>query len=305
MSIGFEAEYDQYRLACELSGVTVSAFVRPDEHDVVLGGIRLHYLDWGGQGPSIVFLHGGGLNAHSWDLVCLALRPNFHCYALDLRGHGDSEWSPVMDYSFEANSRDLAMFIVSLRLDAPVVVGNSLGGLTAIRYASEFAGRLAGLVLVDVGPNVRSDGVDRILRFMQLPADLESVEAYVERAVEFNPRRDRRLLALTLRHNLRQLPNGHWTWKYDRRHRMTTNGDEQARRNAVLWPAVGKITCPTLIVRGARSQVFSDDDAARLAAAIPSARWTRVLEAGHTVQGDNPGQFTSVLRGFLSELSLK
>ena len=305
MAIDFEAEYDQYRLACELSGVTVSAFVRPDDHDVVLDGIRLHYLDWGGQGPPIVFLHGGGLNAHSWDLVSLALRPDFHCYALDLRGHGDSEWSPVMDYSFEANSRDLALFIVRLGLDTPVIVGNSLGGLTAIRYASEFADRLSGLVVVDVGPNVRSEGVDRILRFMQLPADLDSVEAYVERAVEFNPRRDRRLLALTLRHNLRQLPNGRWTWKYDRRHRMTTNGEEQARRNAGLWPAVHRIDCPTLIVRGERSQIFSDNDAARLASAMPSAEWTRVLEAGHTVQGDNPAEFISVLRGFLSKLELR
>ena len=80
--------------------------------------MRLHYLDWGpaGRRPGtrggwpLVFLHGGGLNAHTWDIVCLALREEYRCHALDLRGHGDSEWSPAQDYSLGAHLRDLEAF---------------------------------------------------------------------------------------------------------------------------------------------------------------------------------------------------
>ena len=88
------------------AGVGVTHLVLPEHEHVVLGGMRLHYLDWGSPGGGrgtprglpVVFLHGGGLNAHTWDIICLAVREEHHCYALDLRGHGDSEWSPALDY---------------------------------------------------------------------------------------------------------------------------------------------------------------------------------------------------------------
>src|ERR1700730_9194405 len=83
-------------LAVSLAGVAVKEIVLPEDRDAVVGGIRLHYLDWGGDGMPIVFLHGGGLNAHTYDLVCLGLRESYHCLSVDQRGHGDSEWSPVV-----------------------------------------------------------------------------------------------------------------------------------------------------------------------------------------------------------------
>src|SRR4051794_31152425 len=94
------------RLAVRIAGLEVDELVLPTEHDVVVGGLRLHYLDWGSaRRPPLLFLHGGCLTAHTWDLVCLALRKQFHCLALDLRGHGDSEWSPTVDYGPDAHSR--------------------------------------------------------------------------------------------------------------------------------------------------------------------------------------------------------
>src|SRR5205814_301136 len=160
---------------------------------------------------------GGGLTAHTWDLVCLALRAEFRCLALDQRGHGDSEWSPTLDYAPEAHVRDIAALIDHLGLDRPVLVGQSMGGMNALAYAARPGARLAGLVLVDVGPDIRWDGAQRIATFVQGPGELDSVEAFVERARAFSPSRDPRLLRRSILHNLRELPDGRWTWKYDRR----------------------------------------------------------------------------------------
>src|SRR5215510_14493432 len=131
----------------------------------------------------MVFLHGGGLNAHTWDLVCLALRRERHCAALDKRRHGESEWSPQMDHSTESHVRDLDAFVATLGLDRFVLVGMSLGGANALAWAGQHSRRLAGLVLVDTGPEVRSDGVRKIAAFTSDATPLDSVEQFVERAM--------------------------------------------------------------------------------------------------------------------------
>jgi pimeloyl-ACP methyl ester carboxylesterase len=133
---------------------------------------RFHFLDWGGTGTiPIVFLHGGGLTAHTWDLVCLALRPRYRCYALDLRGHGDSEWSRAMDYSPDAHAADVDAFVRALELPAPVVIGMSLGGGTAVRYSVEHLPR--ALVVIDTGPQINREGGRQIIDFMRQPAELD------------------------------------------------------------------------------------------------------------------------------------
>src|SRR5262245_31387120 len=88
------------RLAASLAGLALPRIRLPRARDYVVDRMRLRCLDWGTRGrPPVVFLHGGGLTARTWDLVCLALRDSFHCLAPDQRGHGDSEWSPELDYS--------------------------------------------------------------------------------------------------------------------------------------------------------------------------------------------------------------
>ena len=290
-------------LASAKAGLTFPELVLPAAHDVVLRRMRFHYLDWGTAGrPPIVFLHGGGLNAHTWDLVCLGLRRERHCFALDQRGHGDSEWSPEMDYTTESQVGDLEAFVDRLGLTRFVLVGMSLGGVNAMAWAGRHSERLAGLVIVDVGPEIRMAGVQKIAAFTSEQKLLDSIDEVIERALAFNPRRDPRLLRLSLRHNLRQTPKGQWMWKYDQRHRGKAEPGAYERRRELLWGAVAKISCPTLVVRGAQSDVFHDEDAERLTAALPRGRWVRVENAGHTVQGDNPAGLLTELRGFLGEL---
>jgi pimeloyl-ACP methyl ester carboxylesterase len=299
---------DEFRTHLELSsaaaGVPLPEILLPDEHDVVLRRMRFHYLDWGTRGhPPIVFLHGGGLNSHTWDLVCAALRRERHCVALDQRGHGESEWSPQMDYTIESHVGDVDAFVDMLGLDRFVLVGMSLGGANALAWAGRNSHRLAGLVLVDTGPEVRGEGIRKIRAFTSENAPLDSVEEFVDKAIAFNPRRNRELLRLSLMHNLRRMPDGRWMWKYDQRHRGKVDPAAQAERREVLWSAVKGVECPTLVVRGAQSDVFHDEDAERLAGQLRQGRWVKIEGAGHTVQGDNPRDLLVSLRPFLDEVA--
>ena len=293
------------RLATAVAGVDVDEVVLPADHDVVVDGLRLHYLDWGCNGRPVLFLHGGALTAHTWDLVCLALRTDFHCLALDQRGHGDSEWSPVLDYGPDAHVRDIRGLIEQLGLERPVLVGHSLGGLNAMVYATTAAERLGGIALVDVGPEPQPGAVKRIRDFVMGDPGDGSLEDFVERARAFNSRRDPRLLRYTLRHNLRQTPDGTLTWKYDRR-RLTPeyvasirNGLEDLRTSAEA------ITCPVLVIRGAESDAMSDEQAAAFAATLPDGRWDKVESAGHTIQGDNPRGLVQVLTRFFAAIGTR
>ena len=299
---------DEFRAHLELSaavaGVQLPDLDLPEEHHVLLRRMRFHYLDWGTAGlPPIVFLHGGGLNAHTWDLVCASLRRERHCLALDQRGHGESEWSPEMDYSTESQVGDLDAFVERLGLQRFVLVGMSLGGVNALAWAGKHSARLAGLVVVDVGPEVRTEGVRKIQAFTSDAKPLDSLEEFIDRAMAFNPRRNRELLRRSLLHNLRRMPDGRFMWKYDQRHRGKVDPAAYERRRELLWSAVDGIACPTLVVRGAQSDVFHDEDAERLASRLKHGRWIRIEGAGHTVQGDNPAGLLVALRDFLGGVS--
>ena len=289
------------RRAVDWAELVISEIVLPRDEQVILRDHRFHYLDWGGDGPPVVLLHGGGLNAHTFDLICLALRDRFHCYALDLRGHGDSEWSPVMDYGLDAHAGDVEAFVRLIGLRDFVLVGMSLGGLTALTYAGAHDGALAALVLIDIGPETQEEGGRRIREFMLLPSELDSIDDYISRAKAFNPLRDEVVLRSSLRNNLRQMPNGKWTWKYDIRHRNQERPDRGVRATR-LWDATDRISCPTLVVRGAKSDIFSPQNAADLVARLAKGRLETVLRAGHTIQGDNPKDLVDVLRRFFIEV---
>jgi pimeloyl-ACP methyl ester carboxylesterase len=304
VSLGADEFRKHLELASTTAGVRLAEIVLPSEHHLVRGRMRLHYLDWGTAGlPPVVFLHGGGLNAHTWDLVCAALRQERHCLALDQRGHGESEWSPEMDYTTESHVADLEAFVQALGLQRFVLVGMSLGGVNALAWAGRHSRRLAGLVLVDVGPEIRVDGARKIAAFTSEATPLDSVEQFVDRALAFNPRRNRELLRRSLLHNLRRMPDGRWMWKYDQRHRGKVDPEAYARRRELLWSAVETVVCPTLVVRGAQSDVFHDEDAERLAGRFQRGRWVRIEGAGHTVQGDNPADLLVGLREFLTDVA--
>jgi pimeloyl-ACP methyl ester carboxylesterase len=290
------------REAAVMAGLALDEVVLPTSREVEANGLKLHYLDWGREGkPPILFLHGGALTAHTWDLVCLALRQDYHCLAPDMRGHGDSDWSPEADYSHDSMGADVEALVEHLGFDQFTLVGMSMGGVASMAYAGRNHHRLTGFVLVDVGPEGRAPGRQRIQQFVSGPRELDSIEEFVERAVAFNPLRKPELLRRSLHHNLRQTPEGKWTWKYDDRIHHRLGDPERQRRRAELWEAIPKIACPSLVVRGGKSENFYDEDAEKLANALPRGSWVRIEGAGHTVQGDQPAALVEVLRKFLRE----
>jgi pimeloyl-ACP methyl ester carboxylesterase len=290
------------KLAARVAGLEIGRFGLPRERDVVVGRMRLHYLDWGTRGrPPLLFLHGGGLNAHTWDLVCLALRDRHHCFALDQRGHGDSEWSPELDYGRAAHAQDIEGLLDRLRLPRAVLIGQSMGAINALRFAATHPARVRALVLVDAGPEFQTDGAKRIGDFVERTATVDSVEEFVEAALAFNRLRDRRLLQRSALHALRPLPDGRFMRKNDVR--WLGRGPERlAAQAGELWQEVERVACPTLVVRGGRSDVFLTQHAERLANRLHDGRWVCVEGAGHTVQGDNPKGLVAALREFLAAL---
>lgn len=301
--MGPAEELEHLTLAAQISGIDAE-IVLPKRREISIPRMRLHYLDWGTAGcRPIVFLHGAALNAHTWDVVCLLLRKQYHCHAMDQRGHGESAWAEDGDYSGDAHRGDIEALVDHLGLDQFVLVGHSMGGFNAFTYAFQHSHRLAALVLVDAGPSMLVKGARRIVDFVTQTAELDSLEEAIQKAIEFNPRRDRRLLRRSLLHNFRQNANGKWIRKTDLRMWHGNKNREQDRdRLAERFRQAARVTCPTLIVQGSLSDVFTSEDAQALAAQFSRGHYAQVGEAGHTVQGDNPRILGQVLTEFLAKV---
>ncbi len=176
------------------------------------------------------------------------------------------------------------------------LVGFSMGGRNAMWLMDRHRAKVRRLVLVDAGPERPRSGGSQARQFMSGPDIFGSVEDFVERSIRFNPRRSREALRASLLHNLRRLPDGRWTWKYDPALR---GPNRQTYPWGDLWSVLEKIACPTLIVRGAESPALPLEQAARMAEVIPDARIITISAAGHTVMGDNPLEFEAKVKAFL------
>lgn len=299
-------ELEHLALAARVSGVEVE-IVLPESKELARedARMRLHYLDWGTRGRRpIVFLHGAVLNAHTWDVVCLMLRLQHHCYALDQRGHGESSWAEDADYSGDAHRGDIEAFVDHLGLDQFILVGHSMGGFNAFNYAFHHSDRLAALVMVDAGPSMLVKGAPRIADFVSETAESDSLDEIMEKAMKFNPRRDPRLLRRSLLHNFRRTPAGKWTRKTDLRIWQSKGNRAKDEKLAEQFSrASAHVTCPTLIVHGGLSDVFTVDEALKWAAGFPHGRYAQVADAGHTVQGDNPRILAHTVSQFLASLA--
>ena len=290
--------------AARAKGVPFTREAYPEDKYLEANGLRFHYLDWGEPAkPAILLLHGFAQTCHSWDFVCLSLCDRFRLIALDQRGHGDSQWAPNGDYSSEAHDRDIEAVVDSLGLDNFVLGGLSMGGRNALAYAANHASRLKALVIVDFAPVMGSKGSEHIRRFIEDDDELDSVEAFVDRVQKFNPRRSVEQIRGSLMHNIKQLPNGKWTWKYDgilrKPGRRPARDPKETQR---LWGYVDSVSSPTLVVRGAKSNVVAADTAHAVRDRLAVSTLAVVEDAGHLVPGDNPAGFIAALTTFLNDL---
>ena len=291
--------------AARAMGVKFTNENAPQDKFVNANGMRFHYLEWGNpDNPPMLLLHGFAQTCHSWDFVALGFSDNYRVIVLDQRGHGDSDWASDGDYSPETQQEDISGVVNELGLDNFVLMGLSMGGRNSFTYAANNSGKVKALVVVDAAPQNMQQGTQNIRSFVQQDDELDSVDAFVERVLQYNPRRDPQQVRGSILHNLKELPNGKWTWKYDRAlrspgRRLGSDAETEKR----LWGYIESLQCPTLLVRGGASDIVAMDTADRMNQAIPNSRIATIEGAGHLVMGDSPSGFQSAVTDFLASLA--
>lgn len=277
----------------------------PSSNRLPVNGQSYHYLRWGdSDAPAVLMLHGLRSYAHTWEPVAEALANDYLVIAPDFRGRGDSSWDPRHDYYTDAYVRDIEDLVTRLGLTRFRLLGHSMGGTVGYAYAARHPDQVTGLIVEDIGPgsSTLTSGAERILREMsETPAEFESLDDVSAYWLAIRPDITADALASRVRHTVRPGLDGRWHWKLD----MT--GIAKARLSGDpagpvdLWSCVTALRCPTLVVRGARSDFLPVDTCERMAARQPLLKWAEVPNAGHYVHDDNPAEFTRLVVDFLAQ----
>ncbi len=262
-------------------------------------GRSLSALVWGEAPPELVLLHGGAQNAHTWDTFAMAIgRP---LVAIDLVGHGHSDGPADGARNLVRNAADVVTAIRALAPNALAVVGMSLGGLTATAVAAAAPDVVPKLALIDITPGVTAEKAKAIHAFVNGPESFQSFDDLLARTMEFNPTRSESSLRRGILHNAEQRPDGSWVWRYAR-HRsaeILEDSPEEPLDVTVLWDAIEATAMPILLVRGmGKGSVVDDDDETELLRRRPDASIERVVDAGHSIQGDKPVELAAIIDGF-------
>lgn len=261
------------------------------------GDLRLHVLDYGSPGKQpVLCVHGGGAHAHWFDFVAPGLVAQFHVLAIDLRGHGDSDWAETADYSYARHAQDLHEAVGALGLDDFFLIGHSMGGMVALEYASTHPGRVARLVVVDTTMRLSEE---RIAGFHQIgarePSRYASEDEYVRR-FRLRPAASTasaEVIAHIARHAGRRAADGTWMHKFDRK----VYASREYRDGVQYWD---RIRIPALLVKGALSPRVSAAIQAEVKARCPQVAFAEVPGAEHHVTLDNPKGFVAAVQPFLA-----
>jgi pimeloyl-ACP methyl ester carboxylesterase len=274
----------------------------------VTQGLSLHALEWSREGTLLLFLHGFGNDAHVWDWCAPTFAPHYRVVALDHRGHGQSDRDPETRYDHETMAHDVAAAMDALGAARAVIVGHSLGGRVAMRFAGMHPERLAGLVIVDSAPELDARGTTRIrLDVQQQDPSFASLSDYEKVLQRQYPVTKPEMLNKLAGHWAQQRPDGRFELRLDpafMRGRSGQSEEELARWSETeakhLWSALEKLPCPALVVRGAASDVLSADVADKMADdVLKNGKLEVVARAGHSVMLDNPEAFEKALAGFV------
>ena len=290
----------------------------PPRHDVpdagrsgyvLLDGRQVHFLEWGHAGqPAVVCLHGGGQTAYMFEQLGAALAGRYHVLAWDSADHGDSD--PFTDaeepLDRHALAADAGPLCAEFGIRRAVFVGASMGGIVAVTVAAARPDLVGGVVLLDVGHRLEVEGVARIRDFLTAHesfADLDEAAAAIAVYLPGRPVAKGRLTR-----NLRQRPDGRWEWKHGLGRRIREHGtpitveEGAAAVVAGLEDDLRGLARPTLVLRGAASDVLSEDGADELLGLLPDARYARISGAGHLAAGDNPESFVGLVGRFLDDI---
>ena len=274
--------------------------------------LRLNYVDWGNaDAPPLLLIHGGRDHARSWDWVAEELRHDWHVIAPDLRGHGDSSWSPDGNYEMSAFVYDMAQLIHQLNLAPVSIIAHSMGGNIATRYAGLYPENVRKLVNIEglgLSPAMQAErdalGIQK--RFRQwiedkrnaagrTPKRYETIEAAYERMKTENTYlTDEQARHLTV-HGISRNEDGTWSWKFDNYLNIWAMFDMPREDLMALWQA---ITCPMLLLYGEKSWASNPEKDGRIEH-FPTAKVSEYENAGHWLHHDQFDRFMGDVKAFL------
>ena len=262
----------------------MTTLVQPKSMRMSVNGLDLHYLDWGNVGaPPVVCVHGYTSSAEAFNALARQFHERFHIVAPDVRGHGESAWSPDSAYQYRDQVADLAGLVDQLGLARFTLIGTSMGGIIAMAFAAAHAARLVGLVINDIGPDVE-EGSQRITQMVGGRPDefatLEDAMAYrreISPVTASRPMSDQREVALGV---LRQQADGRWVWKMDPAY-IRQRVQHGAPPRPALWPVLKSLPCPTLVVWGTESDVLLEAQARRMVGVLPRGELVKVAGVAH------------------------
>jgi pimeloyl-ACP methyl ester carboxylesterase len=252
--------------------------------------------------PTLLFLHGSGQTRQSWSsALAEAIQRGYRAISVDLRGHGDSEWSPDGEYTLDKFAADIRNVIDQLD-DEPIVIGASLGGLIGMMIAAAPPPRLRALVLVDITARVEMSGANEVIAFMDsAPNGFASLEEAAAAVAAYLPHRPTPKNTNGLKRNLR-LRNGRYYWHWDPAF-IQMGRDSQGKLRAdgpnPLETFARAIDIPTLLVRGSRSRIVSEAGAREFLEMVPHAEFVDIAGAHHMVAGDANDAFNDAVFDFI------
>ena len=284
----------------------------PTSHSYISQRLRLHYVDWGNtEAPPLILLHGGRDHCRNWDWVAQELRRDYHIIAPDLRGHGDSAYSPSGDYSMSAHVYDLAQLIHQQKLAPVRIIAHSLGGNIALRYAGIYSRNVEKLVAIEgLGPSPAMRAARGKLSVAQrmrawineerqlagrLPRRYVSIDEALARMQGENGHLTPEQARYLTIHGVSQNEDGTYSWKFDNYVRSFTAVDLTPEQTEELWR---EIECPTLLVYGKESWASNPEEDGRIVN-FKHARVASFEGAGHWVHHDRLEGFLAEVRAFL------
>ncbi len=266
--------------------------LRPLDRQFVVKGLKLHLLDWGGEGRTpLLLLHGFTGHAHAWDTLSIALQPHFHVMALDQRGHGDSD--PADVYNPAVAFDDIGGVIEQLGLRSVILIGLSMGGRNAIYFAAKRPELVQKLVTVDIGPEISARAAAQPPGSPD-PDTWESIEQAAQHLYRGNPFPGIHYYRWVASTSLKQRDDGAIVWKW--------HPSVKERRTQIdfdWWGALRSIRCPALVLRGEHSPILDRDVAERMGKELPNGRFVEIPRAVHTLHEDNPDAVVATLKDFL------
>ncbi|MDP2950005.1 MAG: alpha/beta hydrolase [Chloroflexota bacterium] len=271
--------------------------------------LKLHYVVWGDEAnPPLLLIHGGRDHARTWDRVALALRDDYAVYAVDLRGHGDSQWAVGSQYSLPEFVLDVAVLGEAIDRYPLTLIGHSLGGAIALQYAGLLPQHVAKVVAIEgLGPRIMEKRPAHLRmrdwiaamhdHERRQPRGYRTIEDAIARMQQANPHLTTEMARHLTIHGTRQNDDGTLAWKFDNYVRIHSPYEFNIDDARTIW---NQITCPVLLIRGEESMASNPEEDNK-ASAFHNHRSVAIPNAGHWVHHDQLEPFLAVVRDFLAE----